>query len=101
MSTIRVPADKVRAGDVVALCGGVEPDVVIATANYYGHHNGCNCVQIAFVGDDGEPYLMHTPGWYSNGTFAPSKQFYVAEDVAPEICNRPYAMDEFYAGIAS
>lgn len=98
--TVAVFADQLRAGDLVAICRDYEPDTFIASAEYIGWHSGINSVQIAFVGADGDAYFMRTPGWYTPGTFAPGKFFYVAADKADEIRARATAMDAYYEEVA-
>lgn len=99
--TVAVPADKLRAGDVVAICRDHAPDTVIASAEYIGWRSGINSVQIAFEREDGTPYFIRTPGWYTPGTFAPGKAFYVAADKAEAIGARSTAMDAYYASESS
>ena len=95
--TIAVPADKLRRGDVIAFCRDHDPDTVVGYAEYIGHESGINSVQIGFECEDGTVHFHHTVGWYTFGTYAPSKAFYVTANVADAIKARPTAMEAFYA----
>lgn len=90
--TETVPAEKLRPGDVVAVCSGVEPTATVTAADYVGWKSGLNSV---YIGLDGRPGPGR--GFLDDGVEAPSSLFYMRPDDAAAARQRPTAMDDFYA----
>lgn len=105
VETVPVSACQLRAGDVVAMCGRLEPTVKVAVAEY-APQGGCIAFRIGFEPESagqapgGGTYFMRTPGWYSNGIYSWSSSFHVSRDDAATINARVDLFHEVYPELA-
>lgn len=92
--TVKVPANKVRSGDKVALCSGIEPTTEVAVAEY-SPQNGCVAFCVGFKSADGGVQFIPR-GWKSNGHYSWSDHFYATPEDAAVINARVDLFHEVY-----